>query len=138
MPAETLPVEHLFTLTVDTGMAGLIRNGPQGGRAIVETKGGSFEGPRMKGTVKRPGGDWVTLQPDGNLRIDVRVLLETDDGASILVTYRGIGTDGGTHLRTAPLFETGDERYAWLNAVQAVALGRVGTDTVAYEVYRLL
>ena len=69
----------------------------------------------MKGTVKGPGGDWVTSRPDGSALLDVRLLLETDDGAVILMQYKGILTEGGARLRTAPLFETGDERYAWLN-----------------------
>jgi len=39
------------------------------------------------------------------------------------MTYGGVGLDGGARLRTAPRFETGDERYLWLNALQAVGLG---------------
>jgi len=55
------------------------------------------------------------------------------------VTYNGIGqkTDAGASLRAAPLFETGDSRYAWLTRLQAVAVGeRVGT-TVSYDIYAL-
>ena len=40
-------------------------------------------------------------------------------------------------LRSAPLFETGDARYAWLTRVQAVGVGqRVGT-TITYDIYAL-
>jgi len=40
-------------------------------------------------------------------------------------------------LRAAPLFETGDARYAWLTHLQTVAIGeRVGT-AVSYDVYAL-
>jgi hypothetical protein len=39
---------------------------------------------------------------------------------------------------TAPLFQTGDERYAWLNDVQAVAIGKPSKDAVDYDVYRIL
>ena len=52
--------------------------------------------------------------------------------------YKGILTEGGARLRTAPLFETGDERYAWLNTAQAVALGAVGDGNVTYDVYQVL
>jgi len=45
-------------------------------------------------------------QPDGSALLDVRLLLETDDGAVILMQYKGILTEGGARLRTAPLFET--------------------------------
>ena len=97
-----------------------------------------MEGPKVKGTVKAPSGDWVTSRPDGSLSLDLRVLIETDDGAMILMTYQGISPDGGKNIRCAPLFETGDERYAWLNNVQAVAIGVSGGGTATYEVYKLL
>lgn len=137
MPTDSLPVEHLFTITADTALSALMPTGPCGGRVIVDAGSGSFEGPAMKGTVLGPGGDWVTLQPDGNLRLDVRLLLETDDGAHILMTYKGIGTEGGKRIVTAPQFETGDERYAWLNSVQAIAHGATGDGNVTYDVYKV-
>ena len=105
---------------------------------MVDASSGTFEGPKMKGTVKGPGGDWVTSRPDGSALLDVRLLLETDDGAVILMQYKGILTEGGARLRTAPLFETGDERYAWLNTAQAVGLGAVGDGNVTYDVYQVL
>ena len=133
----SLPVEFLFAITADTNLAGIIANGPSGTRVIVEASGGTFEGPKMKGIVKPPGGDWVVVRPDGVMQLDVRILLETDDGAAILMQYQGIGVDGGENIRTAPLFETGDERYAWLNSVQAVAHGSVGEGNVTYNVFAL-
>jgi len=133
----SLPVEFLFSLTAATNPNGIIANGPSGTRVVVDASSGTFEGPKLKGIVKGPGGDWVTVRPDGVMQLDVRVLLETDDGANILMQYKGIGIDGGANIRTAPLFETGDERYAWLNSVQAVAHGSVGEGTVSYDVYAL-
>ena len=133
----SLPVEFLFAITADTNLAGIIANGPSGTRVVVEASGGTFEGPKMKGIVKPPGGDWVVVRPDGVMQLDVRILLETDDGAVILMQYQGIGVDGGENIRTAPLFETGDERYAWLNSVQAVAHGSVGEGNVTYNVFAL-
>ena len=101
--------------------------------------GGRFEGPRIKASVQAPAGDWITNRADGSYRLDVRFTLRTDDGALILVTYNGIGqtTPAGASLRSAPLFETGDSRYAWLTRLQAVGVGeRVGT-AVKYEIYAL-
>ena len=138
MPETSLPVEHLFTITATMETAGMIANGPQGTRIIMGVPGGTFEGPRLKGTIKGPGGDWVTLRADGSGRLDVRLLLETEDGALILMQYNGIFTDGATRIRSAPLFETGDERYAWINSVQAVGLGSIGDGDVTYDVYQVL
>ena len=72
------------------------------------------------------------------MRLDVRMLLRTDDGADVLMTYRGVSADGGLTVHAAPMFETGDERYTWLNVVQAVAIGSSGRGEVTYVVYRLL
>ncbi len=36
------------------------------------------------------------------------------------------------------MFETGDERYAWLNDIQAVGVGKTVPGGVEYDVYQLL
>ena len=131
--------EYLGTLQAETGNRTVVENGPQGTRTIVQITGGRFEGPRVKATVQTPAGDWITNRADGSYRLDVRLTLKTDDGALILVTYNGIGqtTAAGASLRAAPLFETGDSRYAWLTRLQAVAVGqRIGT-AVSYDIYAL-
>jgi hypothetical protein len=131
--------EYLGKLRAETGTRTVVENGPQGTRTIVQIVGGRFEGPRVKASVQTPAGDWITNRADGSYRLDVRLTLKTDDGALILVTYNGIGqtTDAGASLRAAPLFETGDSRYAWLTRLQTVAVGeRVGT-TVSYDIYAL-
>lgn len=141
MAETSLPVRHLYTVTFEIGDSSItVGDGPQGTRMMVGVTGGHFEGDRLKGTVVEPGGDWVTRRADGSLKIDVRVILKTDDGAHILVTYNGIGTveNGGLTTRCAPLFETGDERYTWLNRIQAVGLGHLDGTHVVYEIYELL
>lgn len=135
MPATSLPVEFLCTLTATLGPPLAI-----GARVIVPVTGGTFDGPRMKGTIHGDaGGDWVTARPDGSIRLDVRVTLTTDDGALIYASYGGVGvvSGNGRALRTAPLFETADPRYSWLNNVQAVGIGSTGQDAVSYEIYAL-
>jgi hypothetical protein len=131
--------EYLGTLSVETGTRTVVENGPQGTRTIVQITGGRFEGPRLKGSVQGPGGDWITNRADGSYKLDVRFTLRTDDGALVLVTYNGIGetTSTGARLRAAPLFETGDARYTWLTKLQTVGVGeRVGT-AVKYDVFAL-
>ncbi|MDH3684321.1 MAG: DUF3237 domain-containing protein [Acidimicrobiia bacterium] len=142
MAHSTIDVEHLFTITADLGdnTHALIRNGPAGTRVIASVTGGSFEGPRLKGTVVPPGGDWVSVRPNRIIKLDVRLLLVTDDDESILMTYQGIGTpadDGPTQLRTAPTFETGADAYSWLNDVQAVGIGTSDGISVTYDIYAL-
>jgi uncharacterized protein DUF3237 len=136
---STPAFEYLGRLRAEIGTRTVVENGPRGTRTIVQIVGGRFEGPRVKASVQTPAGDWITNRPDGSYRLDVRLTLKTDDGALILVTYNGIGqtTVTGATLRAAPLFETGDSRYAWLTRLQAVAVGeRVGT-TLSYDIYAL-
>ena len=131
--------EYLGTQQAETGTRTVIENGPQGTRTVVQLVGGRFEGPRVKVSLQTPAGDWVSNRADGSYRLDVRLTLKTDDGALILVTYNGIGqtTAAGASLRSAPLFETGDSRYAWLTRLQAVGVGeRVGT-AIKYDIYAL-
>lgn len=143
MPLEALPCEFLFTLTAHTAdkPPATLAGTPSGTRLVVTAMRGSFEGPRLRGTVAdSAGGDWVVIRPDGSMKLDVRVLLRTDDDALIYMTYSGIGRrgeDGGLVVRTAPQFETGDERYAWLNGIQAAAHGTTAPGTVTYDVYGL-
>ena len=114
---------------------------PAGTRVVVTAMRGKFTGPRLRGVVADvAGGDWVTVRPDGSMKVDVRLVLRTDDGAEILMTYSGIGhrdAHGATTLRTAPMFETGDASYTWLNGIQAAAQGTTADGSVTYDVYAL-
>jgi hypothetical protein len=100
--------------------------------------GGWVKGPRVSGKIIPPGGDWLRFMPSGVTRLDVRLLIETDDGAYIYMTYNGIAvlskevTDALSrgevvtdktvpYFVAAPTFQTSSEKYGWLNKVQAVA-----------------
>jgi len=141
MAEHTLPVEHLFTLSCTTSPAIEITEAPGGSRLLLAVTGGSFEGERLRGTVvPSPGGDWAIREPNGTVRIDVRLVLQPDEGAAILLTYTGVAVRGpeGVDIRTAGRFVASPGPHAWLNDVQAVGLGRVGDRMVVYEIYRLL
>ena len=77
--------------------------------------------------------------------------MKTDDGALIYCTYSGLivltpdvgarifsGQDvplGDYYFYANPMFQTGDERYAWLNKVIAVARGRAIPGAVEYRAW---
>ena len=62
---------------------------PYGKRLIVEAEGGEFEGPKLKGTLRKAGcADWISVCEDF-LHMDVRATLETHDGAFIYMEYFG-------------------------------------------------
>jgi hypothetical protein len=105
----------------------------------VPITGGSFYGPRLRGKVLAGGGDWTLLRSDGVLELDLRITLETDDGALIYLTSfglrhgppevlaalaRGEPVDPSRYyFRTAPRFETTASQYAFLNRLIAIASG---------------
>jgi len=42
------------------------------------------------------------------------------------------------YFRTTPVFETGSEKYGWLNRIISVGVGRRTETGVAYTVYEIL
>jgi hypothetical protein len=53
---------------------------------------------------------------------------------------RGEPVDPGEYyFQTAPVFETGDARYGWLNDIGAVGVGeRAAPGTIRYAVFEIL
>jgi hypothetical protein len=136
----SLPVEFLCHLHATLQAPAVVPGGPNGTRVIVPITGGTVKGPRLNGTLAHLGADWLTMRADGTAQLDVRALINTNDGAVIHVSYKGImaPTDSGPRIITAPLFETGHENYTWLNAVQAIAIGAPGQNEVSYDLYRFV
>ena len=113
-------------------------------RVIAECRTFDVVGDRINGHLKgNAAADWLTLDGRGQGTLDVRLLVETDDGALVFVSYRGrldlSGGPGAAPSYAAPLFDTGDERYMWINGIQAVAKGQLSDDgsTLVYEVYEV-
>lgn len=129
-----------------------IGEGPIGTRMYYDVTGGEFTGDRLRGKILG-GGEWALMGPDGYLRLDVRLQIETHDGALLYLQYVGLldvnetvqnalANGGETdfsdqYFYTNPRFETGDERYAWLNKTFFVGQGRIAPDLgVEYQLYR--
>lgn len=142
MSLELIP---LCTVTVTPVLAADLGVTPAGHRLMVTIREAKCEGERINGHLKQgvTAGDWMIVGPDGTALIDIRLTLETDDGALIYVAYQGRrdftqvyqGIDAPVYI--APRFETSDERYSWLNKVQAVGKGLVDGDSRVYEIYEV-
>jgi len=144
-------MEATLAPTIDVG------SGALGPRMIANVTGGTMEGPRLSGKVLPSGADWFLPKfEDGLVNLDVRALLETDDGAHIYTQYTGRiafaperaaellaqekrgDVDPDTYyFRTAPLFETGSEKYHWLNRIQCVGVGEIIPGGVAYDIFEI-
>jgi hypothetical protein len=145
----------LMTMTVKVARVLDVGAVPHGTRRIAPLGGGTFEGPRLHGTVL-PGSsaDWLLLRPDGVLELDFRATLQTDDGALISVKSfglrhgppeiiaalgRGETVDPSTYyFRTMPRFETAHPAYAFLNRLIAVATGDRRADGPIYTIHEVL
>jgi hypothetical protein len=145
-----------FLMTLQVAVGGFQKIGavPLGTRAVAEITGGHFEGPRLHGKVRPGGGDWTLLRGDGVLELDLRLTLETDDGALIYLTSFGLrhgppeviaalarGEDvppSSYYFRTTPRFETAHPTYAFLNRLLAVSNGDRRPDGPIYTVAEIL
>ncbi len=127
VPLCTLTVTLAETINVSSSLV------------IGEVTAARAEGDRFSANLKgNAAADWLRVSPDGYGTIDVKITLETDDGAIVHATYSGRLQFDTMTVYTAPLFNTGDERYAWMNRIQAVSKGTFQPDgTLVYEMFEL-
>ena len=104
---------------------------PEGTRRVVPISGGTFEGPRLRGTLVPGGADWQYLRRDGVMIVEAQYLLRTDDDVIIQVNNSGIrhGPDdvmrrlaageqvdpAEYYFRATPRLSAPVGRYDWLN-----------------------
>jgi hypothetical protein len=113
---------------------------------IVEVASAEVKGDRLRAEmVGAAAADWLLIGPEGTGTLDIRAALRTDDGAIIFMQYYGKsaadlsqGMPLPATIYVAPRFETCDERYAWLNRIQAIGKGTVHEDlSLDYEWYEV-
>jgi hypothetical protein len=145
---------HLMTLTLSVAGMQAIGATPGGDRRVGLVAGGTFQGERLRGTVMPGGADWIMLRADGATTLDVRLVLETDDKATIGMTYRGMRHGPGAvmervsrgefvdpseyYFRTAIAFETAAAKYDWLNRIIAIGTGRRPPEGPVYDIFEVL
>jgi hypothetical protein len=114
-------------------------------RRVGYITGGEFRGARLSGEILPGGGNWSQAGDLGDgaacSLFDARALWRSDDGAMIHVSYAGRSVipahvlaqfrnpdadpvpPSEYYLRVAPVFETADPRYDWLNGILTVGRG---------------
>lgn len=145
----------LFTITMQLLPTLELGDTPAGKRRVFTVSGGVFSGDRLRGEVlSEASSDLLLVRGDGSSQQDVRLILRSEDGALILMTYRGVRhalpevnariargeqvSPSEYYLRTAPFFETSSPKYDWLNRIVSVAIGERQADGVRYEVFEIL
>jgi hypothetical protein len=139
-----MELTHFATLTLGLASDRLFFLGatPAGTRIIQEVASARLDGERVSASmVGQAGADWLAVDADGVATFDIRMTLQTDDGAVLYLAYEGradwSGGMGKGPVYVGMRFEAGDERYRWLNALQLFGRGEVGEGGgLAYEIYR--
>ncbi|WOJ96335.1 DUF3237 domain-containing protein [Congregibacter brevis] len=126
-PSLETTLRHLCSVQLTLRPPSMIGEGPSGQRVIAEIEAMSLKGDRLQAELEgSAAADWLTIA-NKVAKIDVRATLRTHDGALIYLRYKGRSDVknglGSSPIVVAPTFETSDERYLWLNAVQAVGKG---------------
>ena len=148
-----LRLEPLLKLDITLAEPQELGDSPHGRRRIINITGGTFRGERLSGKVLPGGADWQVIRTDGVADLDARYTLQTSDGALIYVKNHGyrhgppevlkklsLGEDVDPslyYMRTSPLFETGDARYAWLNRLICVGTGARRKSSVHLEIFEV-
>ena len=108
----------LLTLRLSTAPTQDIGAGPHGTRVTFPITGGTFAGDRLRGKVLPGGDDWTVTRPDGVIELDLRITLQTDDGALV--------------------YMTAEPKYAFLNRLLAVGKGEIRPDGPVHVIEEVL
>ena len=149
-----LRTRPLLAFQLSVNPASVIGQTPGHDRRVGEITGGTFEGERLRGKILSGGSDWQSLRADGVLTLNVRFVMQTDDGALIGMTYQGMRhgppavmeriargetvSPADYYLRALPLFETASGTYGWLNRIVTVAIGHRLASGPIYNVFEIL
>jgi hypothetical protein len=127
---------------------------PQGLKRVVPIVGGTFTGPRIKGSIVPGGADWQYVRPDGVTVVEARYLLRTDDDVLIEVHNRGLrhGPEevmrrlaAGENVdpkeyyfRATPAFTAPAGKYDWLNKSLFLCTGARYATGITLWIYEVL
>ena len=154
-PAPTPPgLEFAFELFAEVADPTVIGETPNGTRRIIDILGGTFEGPKLKGTIVPGGADWQLIRADGFTEVDARYTLRTDTGHLIYVTNLGIRhaspevmrrlnageevDQADIYFRAIPKFETDAPELQWMTRSIFVSTGERYPNGVVIRYWRVL
>jgi hypothetical protein len=115
----TLEVVPLATMQLTMAAPVRMDGTPTGTRVIVEFTESTWTGERLNARSEgHTHGDWLVVGPEGTGILDDALIYVSGPGRNDAFNFM----NGAPNYFTL-MFETGDERYAWLNRVVAVAKG---------------
>lgn len=149
-PLQSAP---LALLDATLGQPHTVGKTPAGHRKIVPVLGGSLKGERLSGRILTGGSDWAVVNATGMLELNVRLVIETHDGALINCEYHGVRHGSkeamarlsageyvdyrDMYFRIAPRFDTADSRYQWLNGMLTIGIGERLPEGPRYHIHEI-
>jgi hypothetical protein len=149
-----LKTTYLGELMMEVTGSYLLGEAPVGKRRLDRLDKGHFKGPKIQAEIVTGGMDILLGGTDGAVRPDVRLILELDDGAILLIQYRGVRhapdevmqriakgervPPNEYYLRTSLVFETASKKYNWMNRIVGIGVGRREPAAVFYDVFEVL
>jgi hypothetical protein len=153
-PLQRVQTRPLFVMRLDVKPIVVVGATPGPFRRVGIVPSGTFAGERLSGKVLDGGSDWQTVRSDGSTLLDVRLILETDDGTHITMAYCGIRHGAADviqrlekgeevdpasyYFRINPIFEAPAGKYEWLNRVITVGAGHRFAYGPVYSVFEVL
>lgn len=116
----------------------------RGERVVIPITGGTFEGPKLKGTILSGGADYQYVDHQkGRNEIEAIYCIKTDDGVNIHIRNCGLIVSGKDdngnpqfYFRAAPKFDApNDGKYAWLNNAIFVCVPGFGQGYISLKVW---
>lgn len=126
-----------YGVTLDAILSGTTQPPPQGVRLDV-----AFEGRatgRLAGRVR--GIDYLRIRADGRIDLDIRAIVETENGCRIALSAGGVATprvaEPIADLLENVSLSTAAEEYIWVNTRQVWGFGTVNfaTSRIHIEAY---
>jgi hypothetical protein len=144
----------LFDLRIEVAPPFIIPGGPHGERRHIPILGGDFSGERLSGNLLPGGADFQLLRADRAAELDVRMSLQTNDGA--IIHLKGTGLRHGPaavlerlakgetvdrseyYFRQTMFFEAPSGAYDWLNRIIGIGMGERRNDHVLIEAFEIV
>ena len=83
-------MDHIMSYNVTLGAPEIVGEVSEGFRANFYATGGTISGPKVFGTFKPTGGDWLLMRRDGVAIQDIKATVETNNGALLYLSASGI------------------------------------------------